>query len=206
MNHHMRPDHHDHHRCGPHGGGHRGFGRHEGPGRFGPLDGGWGPGGPRGGRGPRGRRARRGDVRLALLLLLAEEPRNGYGLMQELEARTDGAWRPSPGSVYPALAQLADEELVRAEGADGRSTYAITDAGRAHLAERPEGAPAPWEAMAPATEGPEHELREQLGQLAAAVKQAAQAGTPAQVTRVSEALAETRRSVYRVLAEEPEAS
>ncbi len=200
MKHHMHPDHHDHdqHRCG----GPRGFGRFEGPGRFGPPDGGWG-GGPRGGRG-RGRRARRGDVRLALLLLLAEEQRNGYGLMQELEARTDGAWRPSPGSVYPALAQLADEGLVRAEGDDGRSTYVLTDAGRAHLAERPEGAPAPWEAMGPQAGSPEHELRAAVAQLAAAVMQAAQAGTPAQVARITEQLAEARRAVYRVLAEEPD--
>ena len=69
--------------------------------------------GPGFGRGPR---ARRGDVRAALLVLLAEEPRNGYGLMQEIEARSDGAWRPSPGSVYPALSQLEDEGLVQRGG------------------------------------------------------------------------------------------
>ena len=76
-----------------------------------------GPGGPFGGRGPR---ARRGDVRAALLTLLAEEPRNGYQLMQEIERRSEGVWRPSPGSVYPALQQLEDEGLVRAEETDGR--------------------------------------------------------------------------------------
>src|SRR5919199_474312 len=77
-----------------------------------------GPGGP----GPRGRgprRARRGDIRSAILLLLAEEPRNGYGLMQEVEERSDGMWRPSPGSVYPALSQLEDEGLVRAAESGG---------------------------------------------------------------------------------------
>src|SRR5579884_3382338 len=82
----------------------RGRGRH----RHGP-----GPWGFRELGGPRGPRARRGDVRAALLALLAEEPRNGYGLMQELERRSDGIWRPSPGSVYPALQQLEDEGLVR---------------------------------------------------------------------------------------------
>src|SRR5688500_4341745 len=66
--------------------------------------------GPRGG----GRR-RRGDARAAILVLLAEAPRNGYGITQEIEERSAGAWRPSPGSVYPVLQQLEDEGLVRAD-------------------------------------------------------------------------------------------
>src|SRR5215208_2879278 len=82
-------------------------------------------GGPFGGRGPR---ARRGDVRQALLTLLAEEPRNGYQLMQEIERRSEGVWRPSPGSVYPALQQLEDEGLVRAEESDGSKRFVLTDA------------------------------------------------------------------------------
>src|SRR4051812_6238250 len=74
---------------------------------------GWGPGPHRGGhRG--GRRARRGDVRAAMLLLIEGGPQNGYQLIQEIERRTDGVWKPSPGSVYPALQQLEDEGLVRA--------------------------------------------------------------------------------------------
>src|SRR6476659_7019069 len=92
-----------------------------------------GPSGPRGrGRGRgfgRGPRARRGDVRAALLVLLSEGPRNGYTLMQEIEDRTDGVWRPSPGSVYPTLAQLEDEGLVRTQETDGRKEFKITDAG-----------------------------------------------------------------------------
>ena len=87
---------------------------------------GFGPGGPRG----RGRKARRGDIRTAALLLLAEEPRNGYQIMQEVEERSDGVWRPSPGSVYPALQQLEDEGLIRSEESDGRKLFALTDAGR----------------------------------------------------------------------------
>src|SRR5919202_2223391 len=96
---------------------------HRGRGR-----GGWGPGfgGPPFGRGPR---PRRGRVRAALLVLLAEEPRNGYGLMQEIEQRSGGAWRPSPGSVYPALQQLGDEGLVRSETRDGGNVFELTDAG-----------------------------------------------------------------------------
>jgi Transcriptional regulator PadR-like family len=90
----------------------RGHGRHRhgppfGRGGFGFFG---GPGGF-----PRGPRARRGDVRAAALILLAEEPRNGYQIMQEIEQRSDGVWRPSPGSVYPALAQLEDEGLIRTE-------------------------------------------------------------------------------------------
>ena len=112
-------------RGGP-GGGHRRH-RHRG---FGPGGGGFGGfpggGGPRG----RGRKARRGDIRTAALLLLAEEPRNGYQIMQEVEERSDGVWSPSPGSVYPALAQLEDEGLIRSEEADGRKLFALTDAGR----------------------------------------------------------------------------
>ena len=84
---------------------------------------------------PRGPRARRGDVRAALLVLLAEEPRNGYQLMQEIEQRSDGVWRPSPGSVYPALQQLEDEGLVASRPASAGKAYALTDAGRAHVEE-----------------------------------------------------------------------
>ena len=106
---------------GPHGRGGRGRGRGRGRGDAFFWEG--GPGGPfppgfpfHRGRGPR---ARRGDVRAALLALLAEEPRNGYQLMQEIERRSEGVWRPSPGSVYPALQQLEDEGLVRAESRTG---------------------------------------------------------------------------------------
>ena len=97
-------------------------------------------GGPFGGG--RGRR-RRGDVRTALLLLLAEEPRNGYQLMQAIEERSGGRWRPSPGSVYPSLAQLEDEGLIRGVDRDGTKLFEVTDAGREHPAERDDAAP-PW--------------------------------------------------------------
>ena len=104
------------------------------------------PFGPGFGRGPR---ARRGDVRAALLVLLAEEPRNGYGLMQEIERRSEGAWRPSPGSVYPALQQLEDEGLVRAEESGGRRLFTLTDEGRAYVAENEAELGQPWDASTP---------------------------------------------------------
>src|SRR6267142_1980350 len=80
--------------------------------------------------GGRGGKARRGDIRTAALLLLAEEPRNGYQIMQEVEERSNGVWRPSPGSVYPALQQLEDEGLIRSQETDGRKLFALTDEGR----------------------------------------------------------------------------
>src|ERR1700757_2013517 len=114
--------------------GHRaGHRRHRhGRGDFPPF----GFGGP--GWGGRGgwRKARRGDIRTAALLLLAEEPRNGYEIMQEVQDRSEGVWRPSPGSVYPALSQLEDEGLIRSQEIDGRKVFAITDEGSALLAER----------------------------------------------------------------------
>ena len=165
--------------------------------------------GPFGG-GPRGRgrgrgRARRGDVRLALLRLLAEEPRNGYQLMQTIEERSDGRWRPSPGSVYPTLAQLEDEGLIRSSESDGSRRFEITDAGREHLETRSEE-PAPWD---PTGEDGENALAE-LGPLVIAVGKAAwqvaSAGDEVQRARAIELLSETRRGLYRILAEDPDGS
>jgi DNA-binding PadR family transcriptional regulator len=164
--------------------------------------GGRGPGGP-GGPWGRGGRARRGDVRAAILLLLEEEPRNGYQLMQEVEQRSGGIWRPSPGAVYPALQQLEDEGLVRSEEADGRRSFRLTDEGRAHVEQHRESLRAPWDAM---TAGPGpgfRELRGLVGQLGAAVMQVAHAGTEQQVAEAKRILTEARRALYRTLAEEP---
>src|SRR5947209_8077131 len=126
-------------------GHHRGRGRSFGRGR-GDFSGGFRGFGP-GGHGPRGRKARRGDIRTAALLLLAEEPRNGYQVMQEVEERSEGVWRPSPGSVYPALAQLEDEGLICSEQIDGRRLFVITEQGRALVEARGADRPAPWEQM-----------------------------------------------------------
>ena len=122
---------HRHGRCGP---GHRAR-RSEFP-----FGGGFPQGGPPFGR---GRKARRGDVRAAALVLLDEEPRNGYQLMQEIEQRSDGAWRPSPGSVYPALAQLEDEGLVRTTETDGRKAYELTGTRAARTSRRTATSSAP---------------------------------------------------------------
>jgi DNA-binding PadR family transcriptional regulator len=182
----------------------RGPGRH-GRGRHRGRHGGFG-GPPFGGGFPfqrgGGPRARRGDVREAILVLLAEEPRNGYQLMQEIEQRSEGVWRPSPGSVYPALAQLEDEGLVRAEESGGRKLFHLTDAGRARVAERPAEASDPWDAVTDEVSGEVFELRALIMQVGGAVWQVATAGSEAQVAEAKRILAETRRALYRILAED----
>ena len=152
---------------------------------------------------PRGPRARKGDVRAALLVLLAEEPRNGYQLMQEIEQRSDGVWRPSPGSVYPALQQLDDEGLVRTTD-DGRKLYELTDEGRTHVAEHDLGAP--WDAVKSDMGEGAWELMGAMRQIGGALFQLTHSGTEAQQQEAKEVLAETRRALYRILAEEPPAS
>jgi DNA-binding PadR family transcriptional regulator len=172
------------------------FGRFGGPGFRG------GPFGPPfgGGRG----RKRRGDVRLALLMLLAEEPRNGYQLMQAIEERSDGRWRPSPGSVYPTLAQLEDEGLIRAAERDGTKLFELTDAGRAQLDERSDAA-APWDADDDPDTHTFIELRKLLFQVAKAAWEVGQVGDERQIAQASETLTEARKALYRILAEEEDA-
>ena len=162
---------------------------------FGPQ---FGPGGPH----FRGR-ARRGDVRAALLVLLDEEPRNGYGLMQEIEQRSEGAWRPSPGSVYPALQQLEDEGLVRAVESAGRRLFELTDEGRKYVEEHREQLAEPWAAVAGGTRAGLGELRSGIAQVGAAVMQIAAAGSEDQVLEARRILDETRRALYGILAGPP---
>jgi DNA-binding PadR family transcriptional regulator len=162
----------------------------------GPFGGpGWGP--HRRGFG----RARRGDVRLALLLLLAEEPRNGYQLIQAIEERSEGLWRPSPGSVYPTLAQLEDEGLVRSVEAEGARRFQITDAGREHLESRADEPP-PWEPVAEDSDNPLTELAPLVIQIGKATFQVATVGDRTQRERAEALLADTRRELYRILAED----
>jgi DNA-binding PadR family transcriptional regulator len=185
---------HGHHSGHRHGGGSRwgGFGG-------GPF-GGFGPGGGRGPRG-RGRKARRGDIRTAALLLLAEEPRNGYQIMQEVEERSDGVWRPSPGSVYPALAQLEDEGLIRSDELEGRKLFQLTDAGRAYVQERGDEAPAPWEQMSGDVSDLAFELGKLMREVASAFTQVMRTGSEAQMAEARKVLAAARRDLYRILAD-----
>jgi DNA-binding PadR family transcriptional regulator len=165
------------------------------------FDRGWGGQRGHGFGGEPGRRAGRGDVRAAVLALLAEEPMHGYQVIQELAQRSDGAWTPSPGSIYPALQLLQDEGLVTATENDGKRVFTLTPAGQAEAASRGDG-PLPWEAAARGERTGFSQLRELVGQLAAAVRQVASAGSEAQVAKAVALLASTRRELYRILAED----
>jgi len=191
---------------GAHGGsGGHGGRRHRG---HGPGPGGWSPWDPRGGFGPgfrppfRGRKAARGDVRASVLALLSERPMHGYQIINELTERSQGAWRPSPGSVYPVLQQLQDEGLVRVEETDGRRVVHLTEAGQAYVEAHPEELAAPWEAVGAWPDEPTWKLMTAVRAVTGAAWQVAQAGTPAQVERAAEMLTEVRRRLYGILAED----
>ncbi|QWF82964.1 PadR family transcriptional regulator [Amycolatopsis sp. CA-230715] len=179
-------------------------------GGFGEFPPGWGPGGRgRGGHGPHrrggGRRGRRGDVRAAILALLTEQsPRHGYEIIREIAERSDGLWRPSPGSVYPTLQLLTDEGLVISKEEGGKRLFELTEAGQ-EAAKAHEGAP-PWEQIADDADPDDLNLRKAGGPLLAAIMQVAQAGTPSQKAKAIEVLNEARRSIYAILGEIEEAS
>ena len=171
---------------------------------FGGPRGAWWHGGPgpRGGPGARRPKASRGDVRATILALLSEGPRTGYQIMSDIEERSEGAWRPSPGAVYPALQLLADEGLILGEEAGGRRTYQLTDAGREYVAENPEMARGAWESMAHAGAGELPGLFTQAARLGAAIAQMAHAGTPEQMREAERLLEQTRRRLYHLLADD----
>jgi DNA-binding PadR family transcriptional regulator len=137
-----------------------------------------------------------------VLLLLAEEPRNGYALMQEIEDRSEGVWRPSPGSIYPALSQLEDEGLVEATKEGSGRVFALTDAGREHVESRREELGEPWKAVSGGYPKEAGELRDLMMQLGAAAMQVVQAGSTEQRQSAVELLSEARRGLYRILAED----
>ncbi|ONI71234.1 hypothetical protein ALI144C_47945 [Actinosynnema sp. ALI-1.44] len=189
------------HRHGRREGGHPG---HPGRPRRGPFppgfgfEGDWGRGRGFGGRGRgRGHRRGRGDVRAAVLALLAERPMHGYEIIQEINTRSGGYWRPSPGSVYPTLQLLTDQGLLSVEeGAGSKRQFSLTDEGRteAEQVDTP-----PWEQVADEVDPQEVELRTALHQLMSAAVQVSQAGTETQKTRAIETLNETRRAIYAIL-------
>ena len=153
-------------------------------------------------RGRRGRRTSRGDIRSAVLALVAEQPRHGYEIIQEIADRTSGAWRPSPGSVYPTLSQLEDEGLVRVEQAEGRRVVHLTEEGSRYVDEHREELDAVWASVGrDADDESAVELWEQLGQLHAAAAQVMSAGTPEQVASATATITEARKAIYRLLAE-----
>jgi DNA-binding PadR family transcriptional regulator len=168
------------------------LGHHGAFGPFGPP----GPPGPWRGRG-RGRRGR-GDVRAAILALLAERPMHGYEMIQELEARTGGVWRPSPGSVYPTLQLLEDEGLITGDEGEGRRRFTLTDAGRAEAERQGQ---APWEQVTAGVAPAAWNLRDAIAQTAQAAWSVGAAGTEAQQAKALEILHDARRRLYAILAE-----
>src|SRR3954449_5135043 len=197
-------------------------------GQWGGSGGGWGPPGRRSGpppwlaglfglageEPPRGPRARRGDVRVAILAVLADGPLNGYQVIQEISERTDGAWRPSPGSVYLTISQLEDEGLIEGDDERGRRTLRLSEAGRDYLATHSDevaGVWAPFESEQRSErdrpgrgEAPEYaSLKPEIGRVMNAAWQIISTGTDEQRREAIGVLVEARRGLYRILADHP---
>ncbi|WP_188187646.1 PadR family transcriptional regulator [Nonomuraea sp. SYSU D8015] len=145
-------------------------------------------------------RVRRGDVRAALLALLHEGPQNGYQMIQGIEERSRGVWRPSPGSVYPALQQLEDEGLVTADESGGSRTYQLTEQGREQAARH--AGEAPWEEVARTVPDAHHELRLLWAQLNDAFAHLVRTASDRQVEEAKKLIRQTRKSVFQILAED----
>jgi DNA-binding PadR family transcriptional regulator len=197
----MRSPGHGHRPCGP---GHRGQGggfdgRRAAFGPFGPPFGG-GPFGPGRGRGGPQGRARRGDVRASILTLLKDRPMHGYEMIQEIAQRSGGAWKPSPGSVYPTLQMLEDEGMISSVSEGGKKLFELTGPGRAEADAGPEapweeaGRGIDWEAM--------NEIRKAGGGLVEAFRQVWATGTPEQREKALAVVNKARKELYLILADE----
>lgn len=142
----------------------------------------------------------RGDVRLAILHLLKEEPMHGYQIMQEIKDRSNGIWQPSPGAIYPTLQQLEDEGLVRAEEDEGKKVYRLTEEGIVAAGEA-EGE-APWARFESHAHDDLVDLRDVAFQVGAAVMQVARAGSKDQVGKAKEILEDAKSKIYQLLADD----
>jgi DNA-binding PadR family transcriptional regulator len=177
------------------------FGPGGGRGPFGP-GGGRGPFGPGGGRGPFGPRgrARRGDVRASILALLKDRPMHGYEMIQEIADRSGGAWKPSPGSVYPTLQLLEDEGLITSESEGGKKLFTLNDAGRTEAEAGPD---APWEDAGRGVDWDAlNEIRKVGGGLLEAFRQVWATGTPEQREKALVVVNDARKKLYLILADE----
>lgn len=151
-----------------------------------------------GGRGRK--RASRGDIRAAILSLLVDAPKNGYALIKAIAEKTDGLWKPSPGSVYPTLQQLVDEELVQSIGDGRRTEFELTDAGKTYVAEHQSELDAAWQA-APGLSASGAALHEATAKLMGVVHQYRFAATEEQRKQAAEKIDELRKALYLILAE-----
>jgi DNA-binding PadR family transcriptional regulator len=159
-----------------------------------------------GGFGPRGfipggpQRKRRGDVRMAILALLSDGQKNGYGLIKEITDRSGATWRPSPGSVYPTLQQLVDEELIEATGEGKRTDFQLTDQGREWIDSHKDALAQIWDSSDARVEA-EAGLTQSVAKLMGVVHQLRIAATEEQRAKAIEKLDETRRALYSILAD-----
>ena len=196
-------DHHHHHERGE---GHapRGFGRGERMRAFAAGAPGFGPGfggfGPRGFMPPGPQRKRRGDVRLAIISLLNEKPYNGYALIKDIAEKSGGTWTPSPGSVYPTLQQLVDEELIEGVGEGRRTEFQLTEAGTAYAAEHAEELERLWNATEQDASA-EAELGASIQKFMGVVHQFRFAASDEQRAKAVEAIDQARRTLYGILAD-----
>jgi DNA-binding PadR family transcriptional regulator len=126
---------------------------------------------------------------------------HGYEMIKEIEERTDGAWTPSAGSIYPTLQMLEDEGLIRGEESDGKRRFTLTDTGTAQQAERA-GEQTPWDAVKADAAPEQIHLGASLKKLNHSVAQVFHAADQGQQKRARELLDETRRKIYAILAEE----
>lgn len=146
-------------------------------------------------------RARRGDVRLALLLLLAEEPQNGYQLMKAVEQRSGGLWRPSAGSVYPALTRLQEEGMIRGSDGEHSKRFELTAAGRRHLRQL-HGCAAPWERATTPESRAQQRLHWLMSEVELAALHVAEAGNERQIERAKAQLSSARQILDRILTDD----
>ncbi|WP_206056348.1 PadR family transcriptional regulator, partial [Nocardioides sp.] len=166
----------------------------------------------------RGPRVRRGDVRSAILDVLRaaakhEESPNGYQVIQQITERSGGAWKPSPGSVYPTVQQLQDEGLVELDETRGRRALRLTPDGATYCAEHAEELAAVWapfdrgrepgEAGTEGGSGEHADLRAEIGQVMSAVWQIVTSGSEGQRRAAVDVLVEARRRLYGILADGP---
>jgi DNA-binding PadR family transcriptional regulator len=162
----------------------------------GPWESGWGGG-------PSRQRASRGDVRLAILALLAEAPRHGYQLIQDIGERSHGAWTPSPGAVYPSLSALQDEGLIDEEKVEGRRVFSLTEAGRGYVEARSEEIGAVFAGFSQEQAEEVEDLRHLMMGVGAAAMQVIAAGEAEQARQI---LNRARRELFAVLAADDEES
>ena len=162
---------------GPHGHGGFNFGRHMGM----------------------GSQVRRGEVQPAVIALLKEQDMHGYQIIQELTERSGGAWTPSPGSIYPTLQVLEDQGMVTSEKIGGKRVFSLTEQGREFADTRPDQAP--WDGLASDSD-PSRRLREVVQGLIAAAWQVGRTGTPEQISKTADILAEARKRIYQQLADD----